>query len=164
MLDEQSGLTLISERLQFQAKCHLGPTGALRAFLQDFSAKKNSVCSAQRIVPWQNMKCCERSTQLAQRSSTIPQYLLTPILQTVKMNAIFCQAQQDGGELLSDLCMASPGAPSLHDDHSSTAQSCLDDADPRARRQRQYQGGAGSAWKRRRPTCGRSFRAKWLSG
>ena len=40
VLDEQAGLSLVSDKLKFSARCHLGPTGALRVFLQDFNSNK----------------------------------------------------------------------------------------------------------------------------
>ena len=59
------GLLLSSKKLGFSARCHLGPTGALRVFLQDFTEDK--IRLGHKIAKQLSMSYYEQSIQLAQR-------------------------------------------------------------------------------------------------
>ena len=129
-LDPTFGLLLSSKKLDFSARCHLGPTGALRVFLQDFSGDQ-----IRRLAGTQDSKHVEYELLRTEHSagSTENAQLSRPAC-PVSNHAEPPQEEphRSRGEHLYDSGVVPNGTPTLcHDHPSSSATSSLSDPRPR---------------------------------
>ena len=129
-LDPTFGLLLSSKKLGFSARCHLGPTGALRVFLQDFS--KDQI---RRLAGTQDSKQVEYELLRTEHSAgSTENAQLSRSACPVSNHAEPHQQKphRSRGEHLYDSGVVPNGTPSLcHDHPSSSAPSSLSDPHPR---------------------------------
>ena len=131
VLDERAGLSLVSDKLKFSARCHLGPTGALRVFLQDFNSNKirHLQQSASYNRPEYEILRTEHSAgsklhQVFGNDSSAPEsHDATP------------EEEPNGGECVDHLRLVPPGLETLHDDRAGDSKPRHNpDEDPRTAR------------------------------
>ena len=125
-LDPTFGLLLRSEKLGFSARCHLGPTGALRVFLQDFSEDQ-----IRRLAGKQDSKHVEYELLRTEHSAGSTEnarssHSVRPVSEHAEPPQE--EPHRGRGEHLDDSSVVPDGATSLRYDHpSASASSSLPD-------------------------------------